>query len=208
MDHRQKLKELLARKSVFKGHFKLTSGRESGYYIDCKLTTLDAEGAFRTAQAILALLEREGIEADAIGGLTIGADPIVAAIAAISYSKGKPLPGFLIRKEAKAHGQRKQLEGIDPKSLKRVIIVDEVCTTGQSTEEAINVAEAEGLEVAGVVSLVDREEGGSEKFRKKYRYFSVFTAKELLEADAGADQGPDQTAHPTGKSAAGEPKSA
>src|ERR1700740_2718148 len=100
MDHRQKLKELLARKSVFKGHFKLTSGRESDYYIDCKRTTLDAEGAFRTAHAILSLLEREGIEADAIGGLTIGADPIVAAVAAISYLKGKPLPGFLIRKEA------------------------------------------------------------------------------------------------------------
>lgn len=183
MDHREELKELLARKSVFKGHFKLTSGRESNYYIDCKLTTLDAEGAFRTAHAILALLEKEGIQADAIGGLTVGADPIAAAVAAISYAEGKPLPAFLIRKEAKAHGQRKQLEGIDPKSVRRAVIVDEVCTTGQSTQEAIDVAEAEGLEVVAVVSLVDREEGGSEKLKQKYRYLAVFTAKELLAVD-------------------------
>ncbi|MFQ5817520.1 MAG: orotate phosphoribosyltransferase [Terriglobia bacterium] len=200
-DHRQRLKALLRRKSVLRGSFTLTSGRVSNYYLDCKLTTLDPEGAVLTGYTLLELLQAHGIRADAIGGLSMGADPIVAAVAAVSYLEKKPLPGFLIRKERKAHGRQKQIEGIDEKKISRVVIVDEVCTEGKSTMEAIEIAEKEGLEVVAVVSLVDREEGGSDRIRKKYRYLPVFTAKELLAGDSEAAQ-------PSGKTAEDTPRAA
>jgi orotate phosphoribosyltransferase len=185
MNHRQSLKDLLRRKSVVRGHFTLASGRRSDYYLDCKLATLNPEGAVLTGYAILELLEERGIRADAIGGLSLGADPIVTAVAAVSYLEKKPLPAFIVRKERKGHGRQKQIEGINEKEISRVVIVDEVCTTGESTLEAIRAAEEAGLEVVAVVSLVDREEGGSDRLRARYPYFSVFTARELLE-DQGA----------------------
>jgi orotate phosphoribosyltransferase len=181
MQHREKLKALLRLKSVARGSFTLSSGRVSNYYLDCKLTTLDPEGCVLTGYTMLELLSAQGIKADAIGGPTIGADPIVAAVAAVSYLEKKPLPAFLVRKERKAHGRQKQIEGINPKDISKVVIVDEVCTTGESTLEAVRAAESEGLEVVAVISLVDREEGGSEKLREGYPYYAVFTAKELLE---------------------------
>jgi len=182
LNHRQMLKDLLRRRSVMRGSFILSSGRQSDYYLDCKLTTLDPQGAILTGYTILELLESHGIRADAIGGLTIGADPIVTAVAAVSYLEKKPLRAFLVRKEPKAHGRQTQIEGLDEKvaPARRVVIVDEVCTTGESTFRAIRAAEDAGLEVVAVVSLVDREEGGSERLRKNHQYFAVFTAKELL----------------------------
>ena len=116
----------------------------------------------------------------AIGGLSMGADPIVSAAVIVSELEKKPLPGFLVRKEAKKHGRQKQIEGLENPRGKKVVIVDEVCTTGGSTLEAIAAAEREGCEVIAVISLVDREEGGSEKLRAKYNYRSIFTARELL----------------------------
>jgi orotate phosphoribosyltransferase len=183
-DHRDRLKELLRRKSVVRGKFTLASGKTSDYYIDCKLTTLDPEGAVLTGHTILDLLEKEGIQADAIGGPPIGAHPIVTAVAAVSHLRGKPLPAFLIRKEPKSHGLEKQIEG-PVKSGARVVIVDDVCTGGGSTEQAIDAAKSAGLDVVAVISLVDREQGGSEKLRQKYRYLRIFTANELLQ-NAGA----------------------
>ncbi len=180
MNHRQFLKDLLRRKSLFRGHFTLASGRTSDYYLDCRLTTLDPEGAVLTGYTILELLSERGIHSDAIGGLTLGADPIVTAVAAISFLEKKPLPAFIVRKETKAHGTQKRIEGINEKAISKVVIVDDVCTTGESTFEAIRAAEAAGLQVVAVVSLVDREEGGSERLRERYPYFAVFTAKELL----------------------------
>jgi orotate phosphoribosyltransferase len=181
MNHRLRLKELLKRKSVMRGHFTLASGRQSDYYLDCRLTTLDPEGSVLTGHTILELLAEQGIQADAIGGLTLGADPIVTAVAAVSYLEKKPLPAFIVRKETKAHGTGKRIEGINEKEISKVVIVDDVCTSGESTFEAIGAAEAAGLKVVAVVSLVDREEGGSERLKEKYWYFAVFTAKELLE---------------------------
>ncbi len=177
---RQALKQLLERRALKRGTFTLSSGRTSNYYLDCKLVTLDPEGAVLTGYTILELLESNGIRPDAVGGLTIGADPIVTAVAAVSYLEKRPLRAFLVRKEPKGHGRQRQIEGIEEKEVSRVVIVDEVCTTGESTFQAVRVAEAAGLEVVAVVSLVDREEGGSERLREKYRYFSVFTARELL----------------------------
>lgn len=190
--HREQLKQLLREKSLVQGKFKLYSGKTSDYYIDCKLTTMDPEGAALTGYTILELLEEKGIQADAIGGPIIGAVPIVAAVAAVSYlrtmneRKGMPLPAFLVRKEPKGHGRQKQIEGIDLEKVRRVVMLDEVCTEGTSIGEALQVVEEQGLEVVAVISLVDREQGGHEKLRAKYRdrYLQVFTAQELLQDDA------------------------
>jgi orotate phosphoribosyltransferase len=185
-DLKQRLKELLQRKSIVWGKVKLASGQESDYYFDCKLTTLDPEGAFLTGHAVLDLLAEHGIKADAIGGPPIGAHPIVAAVAVVSHLRakegnGRPLPAFLIRKQAKAHGLEKQIEGLDLKKARDVVIIDDVCTKGESTLEALKIVEDAGLRVAAVLSIVDREAGGSEKLRQKYPYYALFTGKELLE---------------------------
>ncbi len=207
-DYRQSLRGLLRRKSILRGVFTLTSGRKSDYYLDCKLTTLDPQGSVLTGYTILKLLEAHSVRADAIGGLTMGADPIVTAVAAVSHLEGKPLPGFLIRKERKAHGRQRQIEGIDSRAVSKVVIVDEVCTTGESTLEAIRIAEEARLEVVAVVSLVDREEGGSDQLRENYLYLPVFTAKELLEDNGEGQGGSSKTAEDTCQRAAGDPGSA
>jgi orotate phosphoribosyltransferase len=189
VDHREQLKRLLIERSLVRGDFKLYSGQTSDYYIDCKLTTLHPKGAVLTGYAILELLEQNGIQADAIGGPIIGAVPIVTAVAAVSSlraeeeGKGEPLPAFLVRMQAKDHGRQKQIEGIDLGKTHRVVVVDEVCTEGTSIQVALNAVEEQGWEVAAVISLVDREQGGHEKLRAKYgdRYLQVFTARELLE---------------------------
>ncbi len=180
MSHRAQLANLLRAKSLVRGEFTLASGKKSDYYLDCRLTTLDAEGALHTGYCVLELLDGMGVKPDAIGGLSMGADPLVTATGVVSAIEKRPLPGFLVRKKAKEHGRQKQIEGMENPRGKRVVIVDDVCTTGGSTQEAIDAAEREGCEVIGVISLVDREEGGSEMLRAKYNYRSVFTARELL----------------------------
>lgn len=185
-EYKQRLKELLQQKSIVWGKVRLASGQESDYYFDCKLTTLDPEGAYLTANAVLDLLEEKGIQADAISGPPIGAHPIVAAVAAVSYlrakeGRGQSLPAFMIRKQPKAHGLEKQIEGLDVKKIRDVVIIDDVCTKGESTLEALKIVEDAGLRVAAVLSIVDREAGGSDTLRQKYPYFALFTGKELLE---------------------------
>ena len=205
MSHRDQLKQLLRRKSLVRGTFTLASGKVSDYYIDCKLTTLDPEGAALTGYTVLELLEENGIQADAITGPPIGAHPIVAAVAAVSFlranleGKGKPLPAFLIREKHKAYGLQKQVEGIDVKKISKVVVIDEVCTTGKSTREALKVVEDAGLQVVAVMSLVDREEGGSESFRQQgYTYIPIFTARELRqEDDLAAGEPPKAAGHST-----------
>ena len=180
MSHRQQLANLLRAKSIKRGEFTLASGKESNYYLDCRLTTLDAEGALLTGYCILELLDEMKIKPDAIGGMSMGADPIVTAVGVVSATEKRPLPGFLVRKQAKEHGRQKQIEGMENPRSKKVVIVDDVCTTGGSTQEAIDAAEREGCEVIAVISLVDREEGGSDMLRAKYNYRSIFTARQLL----------------------------
>lgn len=180
MSHRERLANLLRGKSLVRGEFTLSSGKKSDYYLDCRLTTLDPQGALHTGYCVLELLDEMGIKPDAIGGLSMGADPLVTATGVVSAIEKRPLPGFLVRKTAKDHGRQKQIEGMENPRGKKVVIVDDVCTTGGSTQEAIDAAEREGCEVIGVISLVDREEGGSEKLRAKYNYRSIFTARELL----------------------------
>jgi orotate phosphoribosyltransferase len=129
-----------------------------------------------------------GAKPDAIGGLSMGADPVVSAAIVVSAIEKRPVQGFLVRKEAKGHGRKKQIEGMEETRGKRVAIVDDVCTTGGSTQEAIDAAEREGCEVVAVISLVDREEGGSEMLRAKYNYRSIFTARELLQEEKPSAQ--------------------
>lgn len=196
MSHRRRLADLLRRNSLVRGEITLSSGKKSNYYLDCKLTTLSPEGALLTGYCLLELLDDMELKPDAIGGLSLGADPVVSAAVVVSELEHRPLPGFLVRKEAKQHGRQKQIEGIENPRGKKVVIVDEVCTTGGSTQEAIDAAEREGCEVIGVISLVDREEGGSEVLRQKYNYRSVFTASELLAENPAATRNASRAALP------------
>jgi orotate phosphoribosyltransferase len=179
-DYPQRLKKRLREKSLFRGEVTLSSGKKSNYYMDCRLTTLDPEGSVLVAHSILELLAAKGVRAQAIGGMSIGADPVVSSVSALSYLQSRPLRGFLVRKERKEHGMQKRIEGLETGAVRDVVIVDDVCTTGKSTFEAIEAAEAEGMKVVAVISVVDREEGGSDDLRKKYNYHALCTARELL----------------------------
>lgn len=172
---RQELLRLLATKSFRLGDFKLSSGGRSDYYVDCRTTTLDARGAQVTGRVFLDEIQRRKWKIDAIGGLTMGADPIVVAVAVTSGN----LNGFLVRKAEKQHGTGQRIEGFHEKGA-RVVIVDDVCTTGASTIEAIAAAREFGFEIVGVMCLVEREEAGGrpnvEKAAAPVPFVTIFTS--------------------------------
>jgi orotate phosphoribosyltransferase len=181
---RDRLRTLLRRHSLKFGDFTLTSGKKSRFYFDSKRTTLLPEGSYLAATQILATLREHRIEAEAIGGMTLGADPIVCPVAALSHLQGPPLRAFIVRKEAKGHGAGGRIEGL-PEPGTRVVVVDDVVTTAGSTLAAIGAAVEAGLEVVAVVCLVDREEGGSEKL-ERWPYFPLFRRSEIFdESEAG-----------------------
>jgi orotate phosphoribosyltransferase len=175
---RSELLRLLAAKSFRLGKFKLSSGADSDYYVDCRTTTLDAKGARFTAQVFLEEIRRRGWRPQAIGGLTLGADPIVSAVAVTSGE----LNGFLVRKAEKEHGTAQKIEGFQEKGA-RVVIVDDVCTTGASTIQAIQAARDFGFNVLGVMCLVERPEAGGrvnvEKTAAPAPFVSIFTASDV-----------------------------
>src|SRR5579862_4928029 len=178
MSARQELLEMLATKSFRLGEFKLSSGGTSDYYIDCRTTTLDARGAQLVGQVFLDEISKQGWKADAVGGLTMGADPIVVAVAVTSGT----LNGFLVRKAEKQHGTGRRIEGFSEKGA-RVVIVDDVCTTGSSTIQAIEAAREFGFEVVGAMCLVEREEAHGranvEKAAAPAPFVSIFTASDV-----------------------------
>jgi orotate phosphoribosyltransferase len=184
----QQLLSLLARLSFRLGQFKLSSGGTSDYYIDCRTTTLHAEGGRLTGHAILELLEQHGIEADAVGGLTMGADPIVSNVATASAWRALKNPsaplmhGFLVRKAEKAHGTARRIEGFCREGA-RVVIVDDVCTTGASTINAIEAAIEAGMKIAAVVCIVEREEANGrpavEAAAQGAPFLRLFTANDV-----------------------------
>jgi len=186
--HAQQLLSLLARTSFKLGQFKLSSGGTSDYYIDCRTTTLHAEGGRLTGEAILDLLQENNIQAEAVGGLTMGADPIVSNVATASawraqQHSGYPLiHGFLVRKAEKAHGTGRRIEGFCREGA-RVVIADDVCTTGASTINAIEAAREAGMIVAAVVCIVEREEANGRPAvaaaAQKAPFFSLFTATQV-----------------------------
>lgn len=177
---RHRLTEILRSESLRKGDFVLASGRRSTYYLDCRRTTLHAEGAFLVGHLILEAIDRRGWRVAAVGGLTLGADPMATAAAVVSHIQGRPVHAFLVRKEAKAHGTGQQIEGAPPAGS-AVVLVEDVITTGGSTLIARDACRAAGLEVRGVVALVDREEGGRAALEAEgLAVEALFTAKELL----------------------------
>ncbi len=180
------LRALLLKKSVMRGDFTLASGAKSDLYVDCRLTTLDAQGGCLVGQVMHALLRETekafGVTVSAVGGLTMGADPIALAVAMTSHLAGDstPIHAFSVRKEAKSHGRKKLVEG-NFKAGDSVVVVDDVITTGGSTLQAIEKVEAEGGKVAFVIVLLDREEGGRANIEAKgYKVASAFTRSSVL----------------------------
>jgi orotate phosphoribosyltransferase len=175
---RQELLRLLATKSFRLGEFKLSSGGTSDYYVDCRTTTLDARGSQLTGQVFLEEIRQRGWRPQAIGGLTMGADPIVVAVAVTSGE----IHGFLVRKADKQHGTGQRIEGFREKGA-RVVIVDDVCTTGASTIQAIETAREFGFEIAGAMCLVEREEAKGrpnvEKAAAPAPFVSIFTSTDV-----------------------------
>jgi orotate phosphoribosyltransferase len=170
---------MLKEHSLMFGDFTLASGKKSTFYFDSKKTTLRPEGAYRVASEMLRLISTRNIQADAIGGLTLGADPIVCPVAALSHGTERPLRAFIVRKEAKGHGTTRQIEGdLEPNS--RVVVVDDVVTTGGSTLKAIEAVEQAGHEVVAVVCIVDREQGGAEAF-SRWPFYPLFTRSEIFD---------------------------
>lgn len=179
---REQLLALLATNSFRLGEFTLSSGAKSDYYIDCRTTTLHAHGAELTGRVFLDLIQQQGWQPHAVGGLTMGADPIVVATSVISSQSSAPIHGFLVRKAEKAHGMGRRIEGFQEKGA-RVVIVDDVCTTGSSTIQAIEAAREFGFNIAGVACLVERLEAGGrpavEKAAAPAPFISVFTSDDV-----------------------------
>jgi orotate phosphoribosyltransferase len=180
-EDRSSLLEVIREHSLQTGDFTLSSGKKSSYYLDCRVTTLHPQGAYLTARLILRTLREKKIQADAIGGLTLGADPIAASVAAVSAIEDSPLPAFIVRKEAKGHGAKRQIEGWSGPAGSRVVVVDDVCTSGGSILEACDRVEEAGYQVVATMCVVDREEGGTEIVASRYPFYPLFTAKDLLE---------------------------
>ena len=185
LDYRERLKQILCEKSLKRGEFVLSSGKKSDYYLDARLTTLDAEGALCTGMAVLDVLRKLNPQPKAIGGPTLGADPIVAVVAALSQqqaqtSKLPPISAFIVRKEAKQHGTQQLIEGWRGRPGDPVVIAEDTCTTGGSLIKAMDQATAAGLKVIAAICLVDREEGGRQAIEKHCPFHALFTARELL----------------------------
>ena len=195
---REKLLDLLATISFRLGEFTLASGAKSDYYVDCRTTTLDAKGSKLTGQVFLEEIRRRGWRPAAIGGLTMGADPIVVATSVISAQAGSPIHGFLVRKSEKAHGMGRRIEGFQQKGA-RVVIVDDVCTTGGSTIQAIEAAREFGFNIAGVACMVERLEAKGrpavEQAAAPAKFVSIFTSDDVKAAHLKRKQSPQTFAY-------------
>jgi orotate phosphoribosyltransferase len=179
---RDRLRALLLERSFRTGDFVLASGARSNYYIDCRTTTTHAEGQALVGRMGLALLREAGLAPDAVGGLTMGADPVAYAIAHASWLAGDPVNAFSVRKQPKDHGTGKRVEGCF-QAGDRVVVVEDVVTSGKSALQACDAIEAEGGSVLAVIALVDREGGGREAVEARgYPVHTLFAVGELLAA--------------------------
>ena len=173
---KEELLKLIKEKAVIRGERTLASGKKANFYIDGKQVTLDSQGLFVTGKLILHMIG--SVKADAIGGPTLGADPIAAAVSLLSSQTGKPVKAFIVRKEAKQHGMQKMIEGPEIKKGDRVVMVEDVITTGGSVLKAIQEVEKLGAHVVKVVCLVDRNEG-ADQILAAYNYSPIFSVVEL-----------------------------
>lgn len=175
------LLKILREKSVSYGNITLSSGRKSSYYVDSKLTTFDPGGVSLVGKLVFEIIKDKDEEISAVGGLTMGADPIAISTIIAALNEKYPLKGFSVRKKAKSHGKRKLIEGnLDIKD--KVVILDDVITTGSSTIKAITAVREFGCNIIMVVALVDRREGGTKKIKKLgYDVHAIFTIDDLLD---------------------------
>lgn len=184
---RDQLRELLIRQSFRHSDrpvFKLTSGRMSRFYVDCKKVTLDPKGAALIGRVVFNRIR--SLRPEGIGGLTLGADPIALAVAVTSHLEGQPIPAFIIRKEPKGHGSRAWIEGNLDEGAE-VVVVEDVVTTGGSTLKAIERLKAHGCKILKVLALVDRKEGGREKIEAAgHELESLFTVDDFLSPAGGS----------------------
>lgn len=177
---RDALVRLIAQRSVRRGRFTLASGRQSDFYVDCRLTTMSPDGLVLVGPLALAALRASDWMFDAVGGLTLGADPVSYAIAYASQLAGDPVRCFTVRKAPKAHGSGKRIEG-SFRAGDRVVVIEDTITTGGSALDAVDAVLAEGGTVAGIFALVDREEGGRDAIAARgFPVVAFTTARELL----------------------------
>lgn len=174
-----RLERLLLERSVRRGEFLLSSGASSSWYIDGRLTTMSAQGLALIGRLGLRAIREAGWDAEAVGGLTMGADPVAYAIARASLDEPPVVDAFSVRKEAKEHGTGKRIEGNFRKGLS-VVIVEDVITSGRSAIEAVDAVRAEGGIVSGVLAVVDREEGGATRVAELGIPFLAFTGRGRL----------------------------
>jgi len=176
---RSELFHLLKTQAFSRGKFILSSGKESSFYLDARLVTLSAPGAYLTARIILDMIKDDHL--DAIGGPTLGADPMVGAIASLSHQAGRPLNTFIIRKQPKAHGKQQQVEGPLLKEAGSVVIIDDVATTGKAFVESIEVLQKMNIKILKAICVIDRGEGAVEALAKyNVPLKSIFTIAEFL----------------------------
>ena len=178
MYDKQALIALVREKALRFGDYTLASGKKASYYLDGKQVTLSAAGALLVGEGILDMLQ-SGVMPAAVGGMAIGADPITAAVVTVSAVRGTPIAGFMVRKQAKGHGTEQHIEGpVRPGDA--VVVVEDVVTTGGSSLEAIERAEAFGLKIVRVVAVIDRMEGGAEAFAAGgYDFSSLLTIRDF-----------------------------
>lgn len=180
---RDQLRRMLLERSMRFGEFVLSSGATSNYYIDVRKTSLHPQGLQWISRLFWELLESEGITA--IGGLTMGADPLVAGLMLHSVQSGRPLEGFLVRRSSKDHGTRGQVEG-NLAGHKRIAILDDVITSGESALVAAEAAESYKAQVVRIVAVVDRNQGAAQVFQQRgYPFTALFTVNDLLPAERG-----------------------
>jgi orotate phosphoribosyltransferase len=183
------LKTILLQESIRFGHFVLASGKTSDVYVDGKLTTLRADAMPLIGRSFIRKMRSLGWSPEAVGGLTLGADPIAFAIARESLSLAPPINAFVVRKEPKKHGMQRFIEGLERAEGRNVVIIDDVCSTGGSTAQAIEKARAAGMSILGAICLVDREMGAADFLRRDHHCSleHIFTLSELRPEQNGSN---------------------
>jgi orotate phosphoribosyltransferase len=197
-EERPRLKDLLCQKSLSTdGDFKLHSGEKSTVYVDAKTTTCSPEAMPLVGRVFLRKIHDQMWLPSAVGGLTVGADPIAFAIARESLDAGRPINAFIVRKEPKKHGMQKYIEGLEQTEGRDVVIIDDVCTKGESTAQAIQKALDAGMRVLGAICLVDRQQGAADLLNERFglSLSSIFTLAELLSHQNNASDSVDSVEH-------------